>query len=208
MAKARALSRAEHKRNQIREGAQHLFLTQGFANTSTDAIASTTGVSKQTLYSYYPSKEKLLTDVLQQLVRQMPYSELTDDLQSPSDYTSLRQALNRLAEQFLGIVMQPDYVALIRVLVAESAHFPELGQLFTETIPAKAFRSVELILEEAKQHGVIVPVDMNAAARLFIGPLLTYAILDGLFTLSEVPQRPDHKQVEQIVDLYLRAVTA
>jgi TetR/AcrR family transcriptional repressor of mexJK operon len=47
--------RARAKRDQIREGAQRVFLERGFAGTSTDAIASEAGVSKQTLYAYYAS---------------------------------------------------------------------------------------------------------------------------------------------------------
>ncbi|MCG8349241.1 MAG: TetR/AcrR family transcriptional regulator, partial [Chloroflexales bacterium] len=64
------------KREQIRNGARRLFLEQGFAGSSTDAIAAAAEVSKQTLYSYYPSKEELLADVLKQLVDDLPHGDL------------------------------------------------------------------------------------------------------------------------------------
>ena len=51
--------RARAKRDQIRAHAQRLFLARGFTGTSTDAIAAEAGVSKQTLYAYYSSKEEL-----------------------------------------------------------------------------------------------------------------------------------------------------
>ena len=57
-------TRAKAKRDQIRQGAQRVFLQRGFAGASTDAIASEAGVSKQTLYAYYPNKETLLSGVL------------------------------------------------------------------------------------------------------------------------------------------------
>src|SRR5438067_11941488 len=68
--------RARAKRDQIRAGAQRLFLERGFAGTSTDAIAATAGVSKQTLYAYYPSKEELLADVLRHLIHEHPRHRL------------------------------------------------------------------------------------------------------------------------------------
>ena len=52
--------RAQAKRQQITDAARALFLAQGFARTSMDAITAEAGVSKQTLYSYFPSKNELL----------------------------------------------------------------------------------------------------------------------------------------------------
>jgi AcrR family transcriptional regulator len=64
--------RARAKREQIRAGAQRVFLSRGFAATATDAIATAAGVSKQTLYVYSPSTEELFADVLTNLSRQGP----------------------------------------------------------------------------------------------------------------------------------------
>jgi TetR/AcrR family transcriptional repressor of mexJK operon len=41
---------------------------------------------------------------------------------------------------------------------------------------------------------------------MFVGPLLTYALLDGLF--AEGPPRPPAREkIEEIVDLYMKAIT-
>jgi TetR/AcrR family transcriptional repressor of mexJK operon len=49
-------------------------------------------------------------------------------------------------------------------------------------------------------------VDGDTAARMFVGPLLTYAVLDGL--LAEGPPRPPaQEKIEDIVDLYTKAIT-
>ncbi|MBD0354642.1 MAG: helix-turn-helix transcriptional regulator, partial [Rubrobacteraceae bacterium] len=54
--------RARAKRDQILDGARRVFLRDGFAGASTDDIAAEAGVSKRTLYAYYPSKEDLFVD--------------------------------------------------------------------------------------------------------------------------------------------------
>ena len=56
--------RAQQKREQILTAARRLFLQHGFADTSTEAIRIEAGVSKETLYRYYASKEELFVDVL------------------------------------------------------------------------------------------------------------------------------------------------
>ncbi len=60
-------TRTRAKREQIRAGAQRLFLSLGYERASMDAIAGAAGVSKQTLYRYYQTKDALFVDILRQL---------------------------------------------------------------------------------------------------------------------------------------------
>jgi AcrR family transcriptional regulator len=48
------------KRRQILDGARKVFMDLGFDGASMNEIARAAGVSKGTLYLYYPSKEELL----------------------------------------------------------------------------------------------------------------------------------------------------
>ena len=57
-------------RMRIIEAAYESFWRLGFARTSVDSIAARAGLTKRTLYSYFPSKDDLLAAVLQR------YSEL------------------------------------------------------------------------------------------------------------------------------------
>ena len=201
-------SRSERKRQQIRDAARRLFLEKGYANTSTDAIAQASGVSKHTLYVYYPSKEVLLIDVMRQLVRFIPDGNIDVSLEPPTDRQALRRSLLSLADQFLTGTMQKDYQGLIRLLIAESPQFPQLATLFNEMLPQKALQRIESLLIEAEKLNTIQPVNTNASARLFLGSLLTYAIMDGLFIAPEPPRLPETAQVEQLIDLYMRILYA
>ncbi|MBP7665126.1 MAG: TetR/AcrR family transcriptional regulator, partial [Shewanella sp.] len=53
------LSRSEQKRQQVLVAAIDLFCRQGFPHTSMDEVAKLAGVSKQTVYSHYGSKDEL-----------------------------------------------------------------------------------------------------------------------------------------------------
>ena len=70
--------RAQAKREQILSGARKVFLREGFAATSTDVIAREAGVSKRTLYAYYPSKEELFGDVLRELTVENPQTQVLE----------------------------------------------------------------------------------------------------------------------------------
>jgi TetR/AcrR family transcriptional regulator, mexJK operon transcriptional repressor len=200
--------RARAKRDQIRAGAQRLFLERGFAGTSTDAIASEAGVSKQTLYVYYPSKEELLADVLRYLIHENPQNQLPV-LGDVSLRTSneVRRALSALAQALIANLMQPDYLALIRVVIAETPRLPQLGALFRSVVPERVLGNISVILKSAREGGVIGDVDAEAASRMFAGALLTYAILDGLLVGDGPPRPPTPERIKEVVNLFMKAIS-
>jgi TetR/AcrR family transcriptional repressor of mexJK operon len=199
--------RARAKRDQIRAGAQRLFLERGFAGTSTDAIASEAGVSKQTLYVYYSSKEELLVDVMRHLIHENPQNRLpTVDEVSLGTSDEVRRALSSLAHGLIESIMQPDYLALIRVVIAETPRLPQLGSLFRSAVPERVLENVSTTLERAQTNGVIGAVDADAASRMLVGALLTYAIYDGLLVGDSPPRPPALERVEAMVDLYMKAI--
>ncbi len=48
--------------------ARNLFLSQGFHRTPVDSIASELQISKKTIYKYFPSKEKLLNEIANNMI--------------------------------------------------------------------------------------------------------------------------------------------
>ena len=201
--------RARAKRDQILSGARTVFLRDGFAAASTDAIAAEARVSKRTLYVYYPSKEELFADVMRKLTIENPQMRGLETIEemSPGSEEELRRDLLELAQKIVTTMMQPDYLALLRTTIADTHRFPQLGGLFRATVPERALRSFAVFIERGRERGVVgTDVDGNAAARMFVGPLLTYAVLDGL--LAEGPPHPPAREkIEEIVDHYMKAIT-
>ena len=208
MADTELTPRARAKKEQIRAGAQRLFLDRGFAAAGTDAIAAEAGVSKQTLYVYYRSKDELLADVLEHLVEGGPRGEppLVVEGAPPGSRDELRRALDSLARGLISGLMDPDYVALVRVVIAETPRLPHLGTLFRAAVPERVLGNVSALLEAARENGVIGAVDADAASRAFVGPLLTYVLLDGLFVGDGPPRPPGPERIGAAVDLFMRSV--
>jgi TetR/AcrR family transcriptional regulator, mexJK operon transcriptional repressor len=201
--------RTRAKRDQILAGARRVFLRDGFAAASTDAIAREAKVSKRTLYVYYPSKEELFADVMRKLTIENPQTRALESIEemSPGSEEELRRDLLKLAQKILATMMQPDYLALLRTTIADTHRFPQLGGLFRATVPERAMRSFAVFIERGRERGVVRgDVEGDTAARMFVGSLLTYAVLGGLFAEGP-PRPPGGEEIEEIVDLYMKAIT-
>src|SRR4051812_38891158 len=68
MPKGVPLTSAEQsqRRREIFDAAVHLFLEQGFQETSMRAIAAAAGMGKSSLYDYFKTKDEILVFVIEQ----------------------------------------------------------------------------------------------------------------------------------------------
>jgi TetR/AcrR family transcriptional regulator, mexJK operon transcriptional repressor len=201
--------RAAAKRQQIRDAATQLFLENGFSATSMDGITSAAGVSKQTLYVYYASKEDLLIDVLRNQIS-ATVDNRWPSIDQPDVITSrdhLSDWLEVAAHQIVTSLMQPKYLALVRIIVAESPRIPSLGRLFQETVPQRVLANVEQVLLNAREGGIVDIDDTDVAARMLVGSLLTWVLIDGLLVTDQEPVKPDDASIARTISLFMRSIT-
>ena len=203
--------RQQAKKDQIVKAARQLFLEKGYANTTMDAVTQAAGISKQTLYVYFPSKEDLFEEVLQEMVKRIQdlvQGQTVADLPAgPAGLVALETQLVKLAMGVLGIMMQPDYLALLRIILAEGARFPYLNQLFQTNVPQRGLQALIFLLSKGQAQNLIEIEDYEIAGRAFIGPMFTFAVLDGLFLPpGKVPQVPEQAKVEKLIRIYLNGI--
>lgn len=197
-------NRSKRKREQIRLAAQRLFLTAGVASTSMDAITAEAGVSKQTVYAYYPSKEALVADVLHTLVttRTVPWDSIRTSRDPLTSRAGVEAELLALATTVIDTLMRSEYLGMARVVVAESARNPELGELFRQQVAGPVIAGVAGILERGMAGGVLAEAPTEEAARMLVGALLTYILLDGLLR-PDGPRQPPAGTAERAVTALL-----
>lgn len=200
-------SRSRRTRERLRVAAQRLFVEQGYTATSTDAILAAAGISsKETLYRHFASKEDLFIAVLRHLSMDQPgFSATLSALPEPRDLPSLRDALTTLAREVLSMMVQPEYLALLRVMIAEAPRIQHLGPLFTSAIPQRGVAIVSGLLQAAKDARTIADVDLDAVTRALLGGLLTLA-LPGLLVAGPTAERPSPEQADAIVEIAIRAL--
>ncbi|RYL90442.1 TetR/AcrR family transcriptional regulator [Sporolactobacillus sp. Y61] len=201
-------SRARKKKNQILQAAKKLFLEKGFAATSIDEIREQARVSKQTIYSYYESKEDLLFDVIEHqlfLLSDDACSEMLKklDFSTPPD---VEKSLVLFSRNLLDHFMQVDYLKLARMVVAEVVQFPELARLFRDAVPVRGLNNVEKLLMKANQSPCVTIDNIEIAARSLVGTLITYVFIDGVLSESKGSNALTDEQIRNIVRFYLPSI--
>jgi TetR/AcrR family transcriptional regulator, mexJK operon transcriptional repressor len=200
--------RVQQTRERLRTAAHRLFVRQGYQATSIEAILAEAGISsKETFYRYYPGKEALFIDVLSHLTMEQPdFSQRFAALPLPHDLPSLRRALLQLSREILSMMCQPGYLPLVRMIIAESPRFPQLGTLFFSTVTQRGLATITSLLQAAREQQVIADIDFDAVSRMLLGGLLSYAI-SGLISAEEQAQPPPPERAEALIEVIMRALT-
>lgn len=151
------------KFDQVLEGAREVFMRDGFEGSSVDDIARAAGVSKATLYSYFPDKRLLFSEVARiECNRQAEEALEVIGTEAPIEQV-LHEAASRIVRFFLSDFGQQVF----RICVSESYRFPELGQRFYESGPALVRARMSQVLRPYVEKGVLKIDDMDLAANQF-----------------------------------------
>lgn len=196
-------TKTESKRTTILDAATAQFLgSTSYTGVSMEAIAKQAGVSKQTLYSYFETKEDMFVAVVEGLVQRPWENDLSpatlDTVQTRDDFADVLMHIMRTIRQRL---INDQYLAVLRMVIAESQAQPKLAGLYKERIIDQAFAAMTGILRIAKQKE-LVSVDPVVGARMLIGTMLTYALAQGIFSPNNV-QMPTDDDLLLIVSDFL-----
>ena len=152
------------KRQQIMEGARRVFLHDGFDGASIGDVVRTAGVSKGTLYAYFPSKEKLFEAlIIEDRLKQAEALFTLDE----NDKDVVR-VLWRLGRTFLDMLLSPDHLDFLRIVVGASTKFPELGKAYFEAGPCTGTKRLASYLSRLNEEGILFIEDLELAARQFL----------------------------------------
>ncbi|MEM6727800.1 MAG: TetR/AcrR family transcriptional regulator [Pseudomonadota bacterium] len=155
--------RKGRKFDQVVDGATEIFLTQGFEGASVDEIARRAGVSKATLYSYFPDKRLLFVEVMKRECEgRAKRAEAFIDKSEP-----VSKVLPLAGHIMLDVFLSDFGQQVFRMSVAESGSFPELGQRFWDAGPGLIERELVAYFEEAEARGELKIEDKVLAAHQF-----------------------------------------
>ncbi len=190
------------KQRDIADAATRLFMAQGYAQVSMDAIARAAGVSKATLYAYFASKERLFASLVGEACGRSGPSSIA----LSEDTADVRATLSTLAGRALHFMLEEQSLAIYRVVIAESARFPELGRAFYERGPATGRRNLAAWLERQMAAGHLRPADAEVAAEQFTGLLRTHLQMRALLGIEPKPTEAEiEANAAAAVDTFMRA---
>lgn len=198
-----SLRRASAKREQILTAATRLFVRHGYTATSMDAVVAEAGVSKQTLYRYFPSKADLLSAfITTELAPQEVFSASPPE---PHTGEELRRAFVQLAQSVTGRLLQPDITAALRLVISEAVRITELRDLVRSALPGQLLEVATRQITRADSLGLVNAPRPDLSARLFVGSIFSYVALDGFLRVAPLAP-PPLADLEFLVDAFLSTV--
>jgi AcrR family transcriptional regulator len=123
---ARAEDRTTAMEERILDTADRLFYGQGIRAVGVDTIAAEIGISKRTLYNYFPSKDDLIVAYLQRRLRPVPISDLPPAEQILANFDRLERTFSA------GVFRGCPFVNAVAEIKEESHAANKLAFTFKE----------------------------------------------------------------------------
>jgi TetR/AcrR family transcriptional repressor of mexJK operon len=185
----------------VRDAALRQFLDNGFERASVDAIAKASGVSKVTIYSYFPTKEALFEAAVGHSTDAV-FASLPPGTLDPSDPEA---ALTRIGKGFLKLTRSDDVVRSFRMMYAAADNHTAACEAFYRQGPEKLVGQVAAYLRSVSAAGSLAIRNPDDAADQFLSLFLGSAHMRGLLGLGKAKASEDNRLIRANVELFLRA---
>ena len=165
--------RKEARPQELLDAALELFAEKGFAATRSEEVAARAGVSKGTLYLYYPSKEELFKAV----VRQNLSSLIAEGQGMVDGYLgSSAELLHKLIHIWWTRFGNTPAAGIHKVVLAEVRNFPELAQFYADEVMIPADHLFCSGVKRGIVRGEFRALPLHDVAHALIAPLIFMAI--------------------------------
>jgi len=161
--------RKDARPGELLQAALDLFVEKGFAATRSEEVAARAGVSKGTLFLYFPSKEELFKAVVVENLSGR-FGEWNREFEAYEGSTSdmLRHCM-RLWWERIGTTR---ISGLTKLMLGEGANFPELAEFYRREVVQPGHRLMRRILQRGIDSGEFAPVDVDLAIYTVIAPMI------------------------------------
>lgn len=197
--------RKDARPHELLEAALDLFVEKGFAATRSEEVARRAGVSKGTLYLYYPSKEELFKAVVRQSLT--PIIAVGADIVG-SFTGSTPELLVLLMTTWWDNVGKTRASGIFKLMMAEACNFPDLTRFYVDEVVIPSRQLLVRALQRGIDRGEFRALNVDELAHALIAPV-QYLILHqhsiGACGFHEMDISPRSFMATQI-DLFLRGL--
>ena len=151
------------------DAALDLFVERGFAATRSEDVAARAGVSKGTLYLYYPSKEELLKAVIRHNV-----------VNQIAEGTEIIRQFKGNASELLTMVLllwwerigETRASGIIKLMTSEVRNFPEVAQFYVDEVVTPSNQMLAQVIQRGIDRGEFRGVNVPEVVHALVGPLI------------------------------------
>ncbi len=161
----------EDRREQIIDAAMRVFSEKGFTKATNKDVAREAGITPGLIYYYFESKEKLLEAMIESRSPIRLLTSLTPQVLALPPEAFLRFIIR----QVLSIIEGENFIQLIRVMLPEIVHNPEM----TPTVAGFLQRVMEFLtsyFESKMKAGELRQSDASLTAQVFLGSVMGFVL--------------------------------
>lgn len=185
----------ERRKARVMKVATEMFIGRGYAATTLLEIARKAGVATRTLYQHFGDKEAIFREVI--FARDIatiapPVVERDDDLAS---------VLRKAANYSYDLALRPRAMELMRLMIAESARFPELMSKVVTTALSRFTSTIACLFAQLAERKLIPAGDHEQSAELFVDLVLGNRTVMIYFGWASAA--PTEQDIAAKVDLFI-----
>ena len=161
--------RKEARPGELLDAALDLFVDKGFAATRVEEVAVRAGVSKGTLFLYFPSKEDLFKAVVRESITGR-FTEWADMLEHYEGNTCdlVRECLTQWWER----IGNTRASGITKLVMSEANTFPEIADFYQREVIEPGNQLIGRILQRGVARGEFRPMDIEHAILGLVAPLI------------------------------------
>ena len=196
--------RKEARPQELLDAALDLFVEKGFAATRSEEVATRAGVSKGTLYLYYPSKEDLLKEVVRQNVVNRIVRAVDLIRHFDGDTSELLARVLRLWWERIG---ETRTSGILKLMMSEARNFPDIAQFYVDEVIEPSHAMLAELVQRGIDRGEFRPVVVTDVVHALVTPLLFMVMNKHSLGACSVGSMLDPKRViEAQIDLVLHGL--
>jgi TetR/AcrR family transcriptional regulator len=161
--------RKEARPGELLDAALDLFVEKGFAATRSEEVAARAGVSKGTLFLYFPSKEELLKAVVRQNISGR-FNEWNAEFENfvGDSAVMLSHCMNVWWER----VGATKASGITKLMMSEAKNFPDIAAFYQKEVIEPGQDLIRRILQRGIDRGEFKPMDLDYAVFNLIAPMI------------------------------------
>jgi AcrR family transcriptional regulator len=175
--------RKDARPTEIVAAARAVFLENGFASAKVDEIARRAGVSKGTVYLYFPTKEALFEETVR--ADFLPLMErLTTLVMADEDMPAIDQ-LRLVGETMYREIAGSDRRLITHLVISEGPRFPWLTEFYHREIMSRGLNLIRAVLERGEARGEFEAGGLKNYPEILMAPTIVGALFAILFARHE-----------------------
>ena len=166
---ARRERRKQARPGELLDAALDLFVEKGFAATRAEEVAARAGVSKGTLFLYFPSKEELFKAAVRENISGR-FNEWNEEFET--FHGSAADMVRYCMQVWWERIGATRASGITKLMISEARNFPELAAFYQQEVISPGTRLIRRILQRGIDAGEFRGLDLDYAVYSIVAPMI------------------------------------